>query len=316
MIEPLCPAPPGAAAEKAMTRHLLVLIALAGLAGLSAGSATSPEPAASVATPQAISSDQFESHPAFDPLSGDLYFVRSSPQFEGWRIWRSRCRAGGLAEPEPAPFGAEGVDADPFFTPDGRQLYFISSRADPPAKTGDDLDIWRMERSRSGEWRPPLRLPAPVNSSGAEWFPRLDAHGRLTFGSDRPGGRGQTDIYVARHQGRGWRVENLGGEVSTAGNEYEFEPARSGRFAVLMADGRLFRIDGRNGRWGRRSALPTGRQGFHVGPLLSPTGRTLLFAGASAQRSGELFRLALADRSEDWPPSCPPRSITPLGARR
>jgi hypothetical protein len=36
--------------------------------------------------PAHISSEQFESHPAFDPRNGDLYFVRSSPQFKGWRL--------------------------------------------------------------------------------------------------------------------------------------------------------------------------------------------------------------------------------------
>jgi len=31
--------------------------------------------------PAGISSPKFESHPAFDPRTGDLYFVRSSPGF-------------------------------------------------------------------------------------------------------------------------------------------------------------------------------------------------------------------------------------------
>jgi len=252
-----------------------------------------------------VSSDQFESHPAFDPVTGDLYFVRSSPRFQGWRIWRSRCTPAGRASAEPVPFGSDGVEADPFFTRDGRTLYFISSRPDPPAKTGTDLDIWTITRDASGRWGAPVRLPAPVNSPGQEWFPRLDTHGRLTFGSDRPGGRGQTDIYVARLQRGAWRVDPVGGEVNSAGDEYEFEPARSGRFAVLMADGRLFRIEGGNGGWGRRTPLATGREGFHVGPLLSPSGRTLVFARGTPDRSGELFRMALDGSDEPWPPACP-----------
>ena len=233
-------------------------------------------------------------------------FVRSSPRFQGWRIWRSRCTAARWEAAEPAPFSGPGVEADPFFTREGWRLYFISTRPDPPAKTGDDLDIWRVERSGSGAWGAPVRLPAPVNSPGAEWFPRIDAGGRLYFGSDRPGGRGETDIYVARPAGRGWRVENLGGEVSTAGNEYEFEPARDGSFAVMMADGRLFRIEGSGGRWGRRTPLATGDEGLHVGPLLSPSGRTLLFTRRVPPQSGELFRMALGGRAEAWPRGCPP----------
>lgn len=43
--------------------------------------------------PAGISSNQFESHAAFDPRTGDLYFVRSSPQFTGWRILVSHCTA-------------------------------------------------------------------------------------------------------------------------------------------------------------------------------------------------------------------------------
>jgi len=38
-----------------------------------------------------ISSAQFESHAAFDPRTGDFHFVRSSPQFTGWRIFVSQC---------------------------------------------------------------------------------------------------------------------------------------------------------------------------------------------------------------------------------
>ncbi|MGO4779233.1 hypothetical protein AB4084_27570, partial [Lysobacter sp. 2RAB21] len=40
-------------------------------------------------SPPRIASDQFESHPAFDPRNGDLYFVRSRPDFSGWRILMS-----------------------------------------------------------------------------------------------------------------------------------------------------------------------------------------------------------------------------------
>jgi hypothetical protein len=295
-----------------MRASLLILSApLLVTAASAAGEADAPRTASQL-TIAAVSSERFESHPALDPLSGDFYFVRSSPQFEGWRIWRSRCRAGGYATPEPAPFSGEGVEADPFITRDGRRLYFISSRPDPPGKTGDDLDIWTAERSPSGAWRTPVRLPAPVNSPGAEWFPRLDRRGHLYFGSDRPGGHGATDIYVAQPEGRGWRVENLGGEVSTAGDEYEFEPAHNGRFAVLMADGRLFRIDARASRWGRRTPLATGAGGFHVGPLLSPSGRTLLFARAVPTNSGELFRLALTGAREDWPQICPQPLVAPV----
>jgi hypothetical protein len=50
----------------------------------------------------------------------DLYFVRSSPKFEGWRIYVSHCVAAGWSKPESPSFAGDGVEADPFITPDGR----------------------------------------------------------------------------------------------------------------------------------------------------------------------------------------------------
>ena len=254
--------------------------------------------------PPPVTSDRFESHPAFDPVTGDVYFVRSSPQFTGWKMLVSRCGAGERAAAEPATFSGEGVEADPFFTADGRRFLFISSRRDPPAKTSEDLDIWMAERDADGRWGAPMRLPAPVNSPAEEWFPRLDADGVLHFGSGRPGGFGETDIYRAVRAGDGWAVTNVGGSVSTADNDYEFEPARDGRFAVLMSGGALYRLE-RNGEgWGERRRLETGASGFHVGPLLSPSGRTLMFAAGLAGHSGEIFSWQPGE-SEPWPPPCP-----------
>jgi hypothetical protein len=256
---------------------------------------------------EGVSSDQFESHPAFDPVTGDLYFVRSSPGFAGWKILRKPCGADGLGPAEPFRFGSDGVEADPFFTADGRRLYFISSRADPPAKTGEDLDIWYVERRRRGGWGRPARLPAPVNSPAEEWFPRIGPGGALYFGSGRPGGRGQTDIYVARRNGGAWTVANMGGEISTDDDDYEFEPSPDGRVAVLMSGGQLYRFDRTGPGWGPRKPLLPGAEGFHVGPLLSPSGRTLVYAHGKAGLAGELFRLDLGAGREEWPPSCPGR---------
>jgi len=290
-----------------MRHWMVVAIALSAIACTPLAPLSQPTRTPTLFAPAAVTSDQFESHPAFDPLTGDFLFVRSSPQFQGWRIWRSRCGASGWAEAQPAEFGADGVDADPFFTRDGQHLYFISSRPDPPMKTGTDIDIWRMDRDASGGWSPPMRLPSPINSSAEEWFPRLAADGQLYFGSSRPGGHGQTDIYAAELAAGAWHVTNLGAQVNTAGDEYEFEPARDGRFAVLMADARLFRVERTERGWGSRTAIATGHDGFHVGPLLSPSGRTLLFARGAPPQSGELFRLDLSGRPEAWPPGCPVR---------
>ena len=100
---------------------------LAVLLGVAAG--ISAEEAVIHWAPKNISSPMFESHPAFDPLNGDLYFVRSSPDFSGWRIFVSHPTGTGWSVAETPAFAGDGVESDPCFSSDGRSRYFISNRS-------------------------------------------------------------------------------------------------------------------------------------------------------------------------------------------
>jgi hypothetical protein len=259
-------------------------------------------------TPQRISSGQFESHPAFDPRNGDLYFVRSSPRFEGWRILVSRCGAEGWSEPVPAAFAGDGVEADPWFSADGHSLFFISTRSTDGVQR-KDLDIWRIDRDADGRWGKPLRLPAPVNSQGSEWFPRLARDGWLYFGSNRSGGLGKTDIWRARTDREGrWIVENAGPALNTPEDEYEPLPSPDGKRMILMAADGLYESRWTASGWSKREKLPApvNVNGSEVGAAFSPSGRSLLFArDTKGPPSGELFLWRMAGE-EDWPPACTP----------
>lgn len=258
--------------------------------------------------PAGISSPLFESHAAFDPRTGDLYFVRSSPAFEGWRILVSRCTAKGWSEPKPPAFAGDGVEADPYFTRDGRSLYFISTRSWKGLKR-KDLDIWRVDRGKDGIWGSPARLPEPVNSTGAEWFPRPGPDGWLYFGSDRPGGLGGNDIWRAQADAAGrWTVENLGPAVNTAGDEYEPLPSADGFRLIVMAEGGLYESRKSQVGWSPRAKLgaEVNVNGTEIGALFSPSGRSLLFArDTKGPDSGEFF-VWHEIGSEAWPPDCSP----------
>lgn len=265
--------------------------------------------------PARISSPRFESHPAFDPRTGDLYFVRSAPDFTGWRILMSRCGPDGWSEPVQPPVAGDGVEADPWFTADGATLYFISSRspdgaAAPPGRPRKDLDLWRVDRDAQGRWGRPQRLPEPVNSPGAEWFPRLAPDGWLYFGSTgRPGGLGKTDLWRAR-QGRdgAWTVENLGPDLNTADDEYEPLVSADGRRMVLMAADGLYRSERGAHGWSKRVRFGPriDANGSEIGALLSPDGHSMLFArDLKGERSGELLLWRDGRGDPNWPPRCP-----------
>jgi Tol biopolymer transport system component len=277
-------------------------------AAVSAGHAEPPQRW----TPATLASEAYESSPTFSPDGREVVFMRANRQFQHYRLLWSRCAGGRWTPPESPPFAAPApvLEGDPHFTPDGRQLYFISSRS-AAADNPDDLDIWVVDHGADGSWGAPKRLPPPVNSSSSELLPRLDAQGRLVFGSGRPGGHGQTDIYVATPlPGGGWRVENAGPPINTAANEYEAEPSRDGHTLVVVADrgdrSHLYRFRRDDaGRWVEQGRVDAKADVFQVGPLLSPRGEKLLFAQADGERSGEWFVSELQPGSaEAWPPDC------------
>jgi Tol biopolymer transport system component len=264
-------------------------------------------------TPPELSTELYESSPGFSPDGRELVFMRADRAFGRYRLLWSRCEGGRWTVPQPPPFAAPppALEADPSFSPDGRALYFVSSRQSPDQ--GDDLDIWKVERDAAGQWGAPRRLPEPVNSPAAELLPRVDTRGRLWFGSSRPGGHGQGDIYIATPDGHGgYTVANAGPPLSTPANEYEAEPASDGRSVVVVADrgdrSHLYRFTrDAAGGWVEHGRIAARDDVFQVGPLLSPRGERLLFAQADADalRSGEWFVVDLVPGTrEDWPPRC------------
>jgi hypothetical protein len=173
-----------------------------------------------------------------------------------------------------------------------------------------DLDIWRIDRDGAGEWKAPAHLPDPVNSTGAEWFPRVSTDGWLYFGSDRPGGLGATDIWRARPDAsERWTIENLGSAVNTSGDDYEPQPSPDGSRIILMADGGLYETRKTETGWTPRTKLSPeiNQNGTEIGPLFSPSGRSLLFArNTRGPDSGEFF-VWYEEAREAWPPECPAR---------
>ena len=257
--------------------------------------------------PGAISTDDFESHPAFTPDGKTLYFVKSNANFTHWTIFESNSVEGEWSTPRVAPFSGKYRDADPFITRDGELLYFISDRPVAGAKQG--MDIWVMKRQGSG-WGEPRNLGAPVNSPGDEWFPTLADNGTIYFGSDRPGGLGRTDIYRATPSGSegNWNTpENLGPAVNSAADEFEPLIAPDERFLIFMASGRsdgvgsgdLFLTKQIKGKWSSARPLPRGinTPAMEISPKFTPDGKTFLFGSTRPRGRDNSDRAATSQKS-------------------
>jgi Tol biopolymer transport system component len=183
-----------------------------------------------------VSTGDYETHPAFSPGGDTLYFLKGLPDANFFSICVSFKRGGKWTRPVVAPFSGQYTDADPFVTKDGKTLYFVSNRpVDAGGPVRPDWDIWKVDIGSTG-WGKPVHLDSVINSSSSEYFPTVADNGDLYFGSGRKGGKGRSDIYVAKWaDGKYAQPENLGDSINTADNEYEPYIAPDESYIIFMA---------------------------------------------------------------------------------
>ena len=125
------------------------------------------------------------------------------------------------------------ADGCPIESPKGLDLYIASTRPGAVGGPTDLNDIWVFHRATiDGAWGTAEHLPAPVNSSAADFCPTPLNGKRLYFVSARGGAGscGTGDIYRTRnHPVNGWESpENLGCNATGEGPNFagaEFSPS-------------------------------------------------------------------------------------------
>ena len=181
-----------------------------------------------------VSSAKNDYNLSLDKDENRMVFARSEAEFRNARIYVAERRGNRWTEPRPISFSDQGYsDSDPWLTPDGKTLFFISDRPAPDRSEGrKDYDIWQS-RLTDGEWSDPIRLGPPVNSTGQELGPELH-DGILYFSSARRSGLGGLDIYRARSSGNDFeQSELLTGPFNSSASESDFTISDDGRKAMF-----------------------------------------------------------------------------------
>lgn len=192
--------------------------------------------------------------------------------------------------------GAEGgsVDGAVSVTADGSEVYFHSTRAanlgyqaDPP--TDDYLDIYAAPVV-DGVPGPARNVGAPVNSVYRDGEHTLSPDGqRLYFASDRPGGKGKTDLYASHWLGDLWSTPvPLPAPVNTAATELQPAFAADDPDTLYFASDRdggpaIFRARLIDGEWGEPELVIAGYVGE---PALVADGGLLYFVQVLVDDAG------------------------------
>jgi len=118
------------------------------------------------------------------------------------------------------------------FSPDGKTLYFSSTRPIPGQKARV-FGIWKVERTENG-WGEPVALPAPINSGDGHWNwgASVTRDGTIYFASDRDQ-PGRPNIYRAKLANGAYQTpEKIGPEVNSEFNDSD--PFVSGDESLLF----------------------------------------------------------------------------------
>src|SRR5512146_1651431 len=115
------------------------------------------------------------------------------------------------------------AEISPSISADGLELYFADYRANRPGGVGKS-DIWVTTRAnRNAPWGPPVNIGV-ANSPGEEVTPEISHDGlELYFETDRPGGLGMDDLWVAKRASArdAWGAAVwVGATLNAAGNDH------------------------------------------------------------------------------------------------
>jgi Tol biopolymer transport system component len=175
-----------------------------------------------------------------------LYFSSTRPGGSGgFDIWVSqrarRQDPWGPPQNLGAAINTASNDQGTALSRDGHLLFFVSDR--PGGYGGQDIWVsWRAHTRDDFAWQPPVNLGAGVNSDASDHGPGYfenddDGVPLLYFGSDRSGGLGLDDIYVARLTRQGsFAPPTLVAELSTPDADVGPDVRRDGREMYLHSN--------------------------------------------------------------------------------
>jgi hypothetical protein len=197
------------------------------------------------------------------------------------------------------PFSGEYNDDDPFVSPDGRWLYFVSERPADEADTAADGDIWRF--SLTGD---DALEHLDINSAAAEYSPVITSTGAIYFASSRAGGSAQGDLFRAAANADGFDApEPLGPALNSPTGEWNLWVSADETEILFEASSRPSNISepgdlyySRQTPAGWTAALPVASLNgdrSDLLPRLHPDGRTLYYTTAPIGGSAGI-------RSADW----------------
>ncbi|PSL45409.1 WD40 repeat protein [Chitinophaga niastensis] len=188
-------------------------------------------------------------------------------------------------KPKVAAFSGRWRDTDPFVSPDGKRLFFISNRPLEGAtqdKAQPGSHIWYVDQISTDEWGTPHHIDAPINLPGTgNYAPSVSLKGTLYFCSrDREGHSGMTS-YCAEWQKDHYGKPNM---ISFSGLHETQDPfiAPDEHYLILLSGNDLYISFHQDKDWSAPQKLgaEVNNGDSNSSPYVSPDGKTLYYSSS------------------------------------
>lgn len=189
--------------------------------------------------------------------------------------------------PRFTPFTGDEEGDVPFFSPDGKRVYFMSAIPLPDDPQSGKERIWYVTRTAEG-WTNPKPVDPNVNDYPHHWQFSVDADHTIYFSSSVPEGHGEGDIYCSKLVDGKWqKPQNLGLPVNTDKSEGMPFIAPDGSYLLFSRTYDLYiSYRKKDGGWTEPENLaePINSQSIDICPMVTPDGKYMFFISV---RGGE-----------------------------
>jgi len=190
-----------------------------------------------VFSPGMISRGEHEHRLAVSPDGNEIYYSGTSAPGGKLQILYTQLKNGSWTAPAVASFSDKGLNLHPAFSPEGKRLFFVSTR--PSAEPGGPkkrADLWYVERQGSA-WSVPVDMGDAVNTENNESSPSVMADGTLFFDRIVESNKSETGIYLSRFKdGVYQKAERLPSPINTENENLGPFIAPDGRYLLFNSD--------------------------------------------------------------------------------
>ncbi len=235
--------------------------------------------------PGMVSTPFEEAAATFSPDGNTVYFYQGTIYMT---VCFSKMVNGKWNKPQVAPFSGKWSDWDPFLSPDGKRLFFVSNRPLESASPGNaqkKSHLWYADHLDGDKWSAPRSITDAFNLDGiSNYAPSVSNSGTLFFYSPQRDKNGHSKSYYTKWLGNHYDEPK---ELTLNGDDEVSDPfiAPDESYLIFVSGNDIYISFKQGDGWGAGQKLGSqvNNGDANWDPTVSPDGKMLYYTSARVQ---------------------------------